>query len=273
MKKQSDGTEARSHVVSPEQDWQTLCGGYSDVLTEPLWRDANCVPCRMAAAPSTLDRIYVAGPISGDPSRTFEEKAAAFERAAALLDEHGYVGVPATYVDPSCGLSPAECVASQRHEMVSQGQGKHSWECYMRSDLRALLSCDGVALLPAWELSPGARVEFNTAVSVNLPARPLDWWLAQRPPLVEPTRYCATCRASEDSHAPGGSRYGHHPFVPEGLTPPVRTTSPEFEDALDRLRGMLPADLSVGLTGDQQDIKRLLDAADTLPTVRVKSDG
>jgi hypothetical protein len=46
----------------------------------------------------------------------------------------------------------------------------------MRSDLRALLHCQGVALLQGWEGSPGAIGEFNTARLVAIEARPLEGW-------------------------------------------------------------------------------------------------
>jgi len=188
---QSDGTEGRVHVWDPAAG-TGLCGRRPPSEEDPrvveatsLWRAANCVPCRMAAAPASMPRVYVAGPLSSDPSRTFEEKAALFADASARLDEAGYVGVPATYVDPDCGLAPDECVARQVHNMVSQGQGKHSWECYLRADLRALLLCDGVALLPAWQLSPGARLEFNTAVGVGVEVLDLGAWLRRRPSVVQ----------------------------------------------------------------------------------------
>lgn len=128
-------------------------------------------------------RLYIAGPISADPSRTFEEKWAAFDIAAERLAAAGYEAVPATGIDPDCGLTPEACTAQQKHVSASQGGGKHSWECYMKADLRELLTCDGVALLRGWQMSPGARIEFTTAVAVGIEARDVDEWvdLVSRP--------------------------------------------------------------------------------------------
>ena len=38
-----------------------------------------------------------------------------------------------------------------------------SWEDYMRNDLKALLDCTHLALLPGWEKSKGAHLELHIA--------------------------------------------------------------------------------------------------------------
>lgn len=129
-------------------------------------------------------RLYIAGPISADPSRTLEDKLAAFDIATADLSAAGFEAVPATGVEPGCGLAPEVCVARQKHVSAAQGGGRHSWECYMKADLRELLTCDGVALLRGWEMSPGARIEFITATSVGIETRPVDEWVKS----IEATR-------------------------------------------------------------------------------------
>lgn len=121
-------------------------------------------------------RLYIAGPISADPSRTVAEKVASFRDVSGWLMDKGYETVPAIDVPPECGLSREECTAlTERPGRV--GQGDHSWECYMKYDLRAMLLCDGVALLPKWLLSPGARIEVNTAIAVGLPVQGATEWL------------------------------------------------------------------------------------------------
>jgi hypothetical protein len=128
--------------------------------------------------------LYVSGTISSDPSLSFEEARARFDRARDDLAAAGYDPVSPVDCHPTeeeCGLAPEECLATQRHQMPGQGQGKHSWECYLRADLRAMLLCGGVALLPNWHLSTGARLEFNTAVACGLPCKPVEEWLADPP--------------------------------------------------------------------------------------------
>jgi len=51
----------------------------------------------------------------------------------------------------------------------------------MKQDIREMLRCDGVALLPSWEESRGARIEARLAGELGMTARPLSWWLERRP--------------------------------------------------------------------------------------------
>ena len=44
----------------------------------------------------------------------------------------------------------------------------HTWECYLRHDLVAMLACDAVAMLDGWETSHGARLEHATAVACGM---------------------------------------------------------------------------------------------------------
>ena len=56
-----------------------------------------------------------------------------------------------------------------------------SREDAMKQDTREMLRCDGVALLPSWEESRGARIEARLAGELGMTARPLSWWLERRP--------------------------------------------------------------------------------------------
>ncbi|MEI5998254.1 DUF4406 domain-containing protein [Paraburkholderia bengalensis] len=42
------------------------------------------------------------------------------------------------------------------------------WLDYMRADLKLLMDCDGIVLLPGWEKSRGAAVEHGLARSLGL---------------------------------------------------------------------------------------------------------
>ena len=97
-------------------------------------------------------RVYLAGPITGVPDyrRRFADAAQA---VAAAGHEP---------VSPTDAVPPAD----------------GSWEGWMRATTSLLTTTDGVALLPGWETSRGARIEHDWAASVGLPARPLAAWTA-----------------------------------------------------------------------------------------------
>ena len=215
--KQTGGAVEINGVKIAPCDEYGLTGPERDRHDDDLARCAlaHCpYPHDPRTAPPARPVLYVSGPISSDPSRTFEQKKAEFDAAGARLAALGYEPLLPTDLEGECGLTAEECLAKQQHKMVSQGQGKHSWECYLKGDLRAMLQCDGVALLPAWHMSPGARLEVNTAYAVGMDVRPVEGW-----PLVEPDPSpavdqhpdddaCARCRRARSEHAPDGARRG-----------------------------------------------------------------
>jgi nucleoside 2-deoxyribosyltransferase len=83
-------------------------------------------------------RLYLAGPMTGYPDLNFP----AFHKAAASLRASGYEVV-----------NPAELEPDQAA----------LWEDCMRKDIAALVTCDGIALLPGWEKSRGATLEHHIA--------------------------------------------------------------------------------------------------------------
>ena len=52
-----------------------------------------------------------------------------------------------------------------------------SWTDYLRFDLRAMLDCEGVAILPGWVDSPGAWLEVSVARSLDMPVKSVQEWL------------------------------------------------------------------------------------------------
>lgn len=95
--------------------------------------------------------LYVAGPMTGLP---------AFNRPAFFTAEHVLRQAGHGVVNPA------------RHEPV---QGK-SWEDYMRDGLTDLLTCSGVALLPGWMDSRGARLEVRTAWTLSIRVQSVEAW-------------------------------------------------------------------------------------------------
>lgn len=89
-------------------------------------------------------RVYISGAISG---RLPEDVCEDFERAEEKLKSLGW-----EVVNPLAnGLTDA-----------------HTWEEHMRADLRLLLDCDGIAMLPGWRASRGARLEFRVAGELGM---------------------------------------------------------------------------------------------------------
>lgn len=98
--------------------------------------------------------LYVCGPMTGIEDYNIP----AFNAAAADLRAAGYTVV-----------SPPE-VAPYRPDW--------RWSDYMRADIAALVTCDGLALLPGWGESKGARTEVTLAASLGMTVRHVGWWLS-----------------------------------------------------------------------------------------------
>ncbi|AOK00370.1 DUF4406 domain-containing protein [Burkholderia vietnamiensis] len=88
-------------------------------------------------------RLYLAGPMSGYPELNFP----AFNAEASRLRGLGFQIV-----------NPAEINANSGAD----------WLSCMRADIKQLVDCDGIALLPGWERSRGANVEHVVARGLGL---------------------------------------------------------------------------------------------------------
>jgi DNA primase len=90
-----------------------------------------------------VKRIYVSGPMTGIPEHNFP----AFNAESARLRALGYEVVNPVDINPDPGTPWNEC---------------------LKADLRALLDCDTIALLPGWEGSKGAHLEVHVAHRVGI---------------------------------------------------------------------------------------------------------
>ena len=123
------------------------------------WRPMEAEEVRPAIT-SRKPRCYIAGPIAGRPGAR-----EMFADAAKLWEDSGYEVV-----------NPFD-VAPHEHEGdcppgYTPGEGEHehtSSACYMRADLRALLDCDAIYMLPGWRESRGATAEHTVAVACGIP--------------------------------------------------------------------------------------------------------
>ncbi len=86
--------------------------------------------------------VYVSGPMTGLPDLNF----AAFNGEAARLRAIGYEVV-----------NPAEFGEEPGLE----------WHQYLRKDIRALMDCNAIHMLPGWSRSKGARLEHHVAVELG----------------------------------------------------------------------------------------------------------
>lgn len=90
-------------------------------------------------------KVYISGPMTGLPEFNYP----AFHECARKYRHFGFEVV-----------NPAELAAEI-------GEGK-KWIDYMRLDLKALVDCDGIVMLPGWEKSKGAKLELLLAVELGL---------------------------------------------------------------------------------------------------------
>jgi hypothetical protein len=97
--------------------------------------------------------LYVSGPMTGKPLLNFQ----AFNAAAEALRRAGYAVVNPVDLNPD----PAA-----------------EWLACMRNDIKALVHCDGIALLPGWTESRGARIEAQIAEALGMTLWGVDQWLA-----------------------------------------------------------------------------------------------
>lgn len=101
-------------------------------------------------------RLYIAGPMTGLP----EFNIPAFNATEIKLQDVGYDT-----------RNPA------RH---GAGEPGLEWADYMRRDIPDLLDCEGVALLPGWKNSRGARLEVHIARTLEMPVKRADDWIYAR---------------------------------------------------------------------------------------------
>lgn len=110
-------------------------------------------------------KIYLAGPMSGVKDFNFP---LFFDMAHALRAKGFEVVNPAE----NDGHNLAEAVYNATHNSLGD------WSAYLRRDLRMLLGCDGVVLLPGWSNSRGARLEQSVARRLQMQVIPIKMALA-----------------------------------------------------------------------------------------------
>lgn len=90
-----------------------------------------------------LKRIYISGPMTGMPDLNFP----AFNAKAKELRDLGH----------------DVCNPAEHDEIPDQ-----PWEFYLRNDIRLLMDCYVLHLLPGWKNSKGARPEAMIAMELGM---------------------------------------------------------------------------------------------------------
>jgi hypothetical protein len=98
--------------------------------------------------------LYVSGPMTGFP----EFNKPAFYAAEQALRAAGF-----EVVNPVDNGVPDDA----------------EWHQHMRADIKMLMDCTGVALLPGWLKSNGARLEADIAVRLGMRVEVLADWLVE----------------------------------------------------------------------------------------------
>ena len=98
-------------------------------------------------------KIYLAGPMTGRPEFNFP----AFDRAAELLSSLGHTVFNPAQMDRDVGFDPSSTAVSK--EFLRDA---------LRRDLSAICDADAIAMLPGWEKSGGAMVEWSLARHLGL---------------------------------------------------------------------------------------------------------
>lgn len=133
------------------------CGGRVVEHSAANGRVFECVESQYHAPYATGERpirmLYVAGPMTGYPECNYP----AFMDASWKLRDAGFrVWNPADRVD---------------------GHIARHYVDLLRDDLKGLLECDGLAVLPGWEFSTGASNEVRVAGVLRMPVKPVAEWL------------------------------------------------------------------------------------------------
>ena len=87
-------------------------------------------------------KIYISGPMSGLPNLNFGE----FEEAETNLNILGHESV-------------------NPHNLIPKDT---PYNDALKVDIRALVDCEAIVMLPGWPQSKGAMLEFNVAASLGL---------------------------------------------------------------------------------------------------------
>lgn len=110
-----------------------------------------------------MARLYISGPVTGIRDDNIE----AFDKASIALDKAGYESyIPHDYIAEDADWHDAMLVSINRITRFDW------WLGYKRFFA-------GLALLPGWEQSEGARLEVAVAEACGIPCKTVDEWIEE----------------------------------------------------------------------------------------------
>lgn len=112
---------------------------------------------------TTIPRVYIAGPMTGIPRYNFP----AFDHAAKVWADEWEVVSPAD-LTRKLWREWHGCEFDERAPVAANDAGGDVYREFLRADIRELLTCDAIALLPGWEKSRGVAVELTVARALEL---------------------------------------------------------------------------------------------------------
>lgn len=110
-----------------------------------------------------MTRLYISGPVTGKPN----DNRKAFDDARRKLRRYYMVDIPHEYVYAE--TTHEEAMAILLHQLTDRTYSCRKGKC---ANLYG-----GVALLPGWEQSEGARLEKAVAEACGIPCKTVDEWL------------------------------------------------------------------------------------------------
>lgn len=105
-------------------------------------------------------KVYLSGPINSktkDGLTSEQHKQAFTDLAVWLKRQMGHWEV----------VNPCEVGTKCTKPDCGPFDG-HDWNCWLKADLKVMLDCDAICLLPSWEESAGALLESNVAQAVGM---------------------------------------------------------------------------------------------------------
>lgn len=99
--------------------------------------------------------IYISGPIAASTEEGRERNKKRFYEVDLKLQDQGMITVNPLNV-PAC-----------EKEDCGDADG-HTWHCWLRYDLKALLECDSIYMMRNWRQSKGATLELHVAEAIGM---------------------------------------------------------------------------------------------------------
>lgn len=113
--------------------------------------------CRDYDLKERVPRLYIAGPMTGHPDLNFP----AFHAAAAEYRKKG-----AFVINPA-EMNGGDAEIAATAKLTAEQYHAH-WVRCMKKDINALMTCDGIVMLPGWQKSRGAKLEHHIARNLGL---------------------------------------------------------------------------------------------------------